>query len=78
MELRTPASVLQEALFKISMLYEEQPNQAMFAVRNYFTGEEAAALERTGLWQRLGDFLAPTESNLYYRYLYNKNQRRAG
>lgn len=76
MEQFTPASILQEATFKMAMLYEEHPNEAMFAVRNFFTGEEAAALVRTGLWQRLGEWLVPTESNLYYRYLYNKNHRR--
>jgi hypothetical protein len=79
MENHTPASILQEATFKMAMLYEEQPNQAMFAVRSYFTGEEAAALVRTGLWERTGDFLIPAEHNLYYRYLYNKNAwRRSG
>lgn len=69
----TPASILQEATLKIAMLYEEHPNQPMFTVTDYFSGAEAEALIKTGLWRRSGQWLQPTEANLYYRYLFNKH-----
>ena len=73
MELMTPTDVLQEATFKMAMLYETHPNDAMFPVRDFFTGAEADALIQTGMWMRHDGWLIPSRHNLYYRYLYNNN-----
>ena len=50
MELMTAADILQEATLKMAMLYETHPNDAMFSVRDYFSGAEADALVQTGMW----------------------------
>lgn len=75
MELMTAADILQEATLKMAMLYETHPNDAMFSVRDYFSGDEADALVQTGMWMRQEGWLIPSKQNLYYRYLYNNNLR---